>query len=97
MLIKYPNRRLYDTEASRYMTLTSIRSRVMEGEPVILKNSTCDITAETLVSFMLSDIRNGRLSPTADELRVFIRTYQGNQAKLRPVSEVTKAAKTKGV
>ena len=29
---KYPNRRLYDTAASRYITLRDIRQRVIEGE-----------------------------------------------------------------
>ena len=31
---KYPNRRLYDTAASRYITLRDIRQRVIEGEDI---------------------------------------------------------------
>lgn len=93
MLIRYPNRRLYDTEKSRYMTLETIRTRLMEGEPVVLHHSSCDITAELLVSLMAKDLRNGRPGPTADELREFIRGYQARAAKFRPVSQVTKSAR----
>lgn len=76
MLKKYPNRRLYDTEKARYMTLEGIRQRVMEGESVMMHNSHCDITASILVTLMASDIENGRVAPTADQLRAFIQSYQ---------------------
>jgi len=29
---KYPNRRLYDTEVSRYITISDLRQLIIEGE-----------------------------------------------------------------
>jgi len=43
---KYPNRRLYDTEESRYITLTDIRDLVIEDRDLLVidKSSGDDIT-----------------------------------------------------
>ena len=43
---KYPNRRLYDTEESRYITLADIRNLVVDGRELIVvdKRSGDDIT-----------------------------------------------------
>ena len=51
---KYPNRRLYDTEESRYITLADIRRLVLEEIDfvVIDKNSQQDITRNILLQVM---------------------------------------------
>lgn len=48
---KYPNRRLYDTDESRYITLDDIRRLVVEERPfsVIDKKSGTDITRRILL------------------------------------------------
>jgi polyhydroxyalkanoate synthesis repressor PhaR len=48
---KYPNRRLYDTEESRYITLSDIRRLVVEDLPftVIDQKSGEDITRSILL------------------------------------------------
>jgi polyhydroxyalkanoate synthesis repressor PhaR len=48
---KYPNRRLYDTAESRYITLADIRDIVMQGHgiTVIDKQTGCDITRSILL------------------------------------------------
>ena len=34
---KYPNRRLYDTNSSAYITLTEVRQLVMDCEPFVVR------------------------------------------------------------
>ena len=48
---KYPNRRLYDTEESRYITLSDIRRLVLDKVDfvVIDKKSQADITSSILL------------------------------------------------
>ena len=52
---KYPNRRLYDTEQSRYITLSDIRKLVMRGSDfqVVDSNSSEDLTRSILLQIML--------------------------------------------
>ena len=40
---KYPNRRLYDTDTSAYITLSEVRQLVMDCEPFVV----CDANSET--------------------------------------------------
>ena len=51
LIKKYPNRRLYDTEESRYITLGDVRQLVIEERPfvVIDKKSERDITRSVLL------------------------------------------------
>ena len=48
---KYANRRLYDTEASRHVTLDGIRQLVASGEDVVVVDDTTgqDITRNILL------------------------------------------------
>lgn len=48
---KYPNRRLYDTAASRYITLRDVRQQVIEGEDlqVVDARNGQDITRSILL------------------------------------------------
>ena len=47
---KYPNRRLYDTDTSTYITLSQVRQLVMDNEPFVV----CDAkTGEDLTRSIL--------------------------------------------
>lgn len=78
---KYPNRRLYDTEESRYITLSEIRQLVQEGIPfkVIERKTQSDITTQVLLQVIgdLESRGNGLLS--AELLSALIRRYQSGQ------------------
>lgn len=74
---KYPNRRLYDTEASRYITVADVRDLVMQGVDfkVIDANSNDDITRPTLLQIILEQESGGQPLFTADILSKMIRFY----------------------
>lgn len=52
---KYSNRRLYDTEASRYITLEELAQRVRDGADVVVLDAKTgsDLTQATLVQLIL--------------------------------------------
>lgn len=58
---KYPNRRLYDTEESRYITLTDIRDLVLRSEifVVIDKKSGTDISRSVLLQVISEQEQHG--------------------------------------
>lgn len=76
---KYPNRRLYDTEKSRYITLSDIRKLVMRGSPfqVIDSNSSEDLTRSILLQIMLEEESGGQPLFSAKMLAQIIRFYGG--------------------
>ncbi|UCC51539.1 MAG: hypothetical protein JSV68_20905 [Anaerolineaceae bacterium] len=51
---RYPNRKLYDTEAKRYITLDGIAKLIREGEEVVVVDHTTDedLTAVTLTQII---------------------------------------------
>jgi polyhydroxyalkanoate synthesis repressor PhaR len=77
---KYPNRRLYDTELSRYITFSDIRALVMKGIEfqVLDKNSNEDLTRATLLQIMLEEESGGKPLFTANMLAQIIRFYGGS-------------------
>jgi len=76
---KYPNRRLYDTEQSRYITLSDIRKLVMRGSPfqVVDSNSSEDLTRAILLQIMLEEESGGQPLFSAKMLAQIIRFYGG--------------------
>ena len=76
---KYPNRRLYDTEQSRYITLTSLRELVMKGVEfkVIDTNSEEDLTRSILLQIMLDEESGGQPLFSTKMLSQIIRFYGG--------------------
>jgi polyhydroxyalkanoate synthesis repressor PhaR len=60
-IIKYANRRLYDTAFSRYTTLAEVRSLITREIPirVIDKDSRRDLTDWTLVQMLLEQLQEG--------------------------------------
>jgi polyhydroxyalkanoate synthesis repressor PhaR len=76
---KYPNRRLYDTEVSRYITLADVRSLVMAGVEfrVVDTSNDDDITRAILLQIMLEEESGGEPLFTANMLAQIIRFYGG--------------------
>lgn len=74
---KYPNRRLYDTAVSRYITLESIRQLVLRGEDfkVIDKRSGDDITRSILLQVISEQEEGGDPIFRTEVLRNIIRFY----------------------
>lgn len=74
---KYPNRRLYDTEISRYITLEEIRQLVLRGEnfTVVDKRSGRDITRTVLLQVISEQEEGGNPIFSTTVLRNIIRFY----------------------
>lgn len=74
---KYANRRLYDTEASRHVTLDGIRQLVAAGEDVVVIDDTTgqDITRSILLQVISEQEQGGRPILSADMLKQIIRFY----------------------
>ena len=76
---KYPNRRLYDTVESRYITLSDIRRLVIERVDfvVIDKKSQEDITRSILLQVIAEQEHGGEPLMSRDFLSQIIRSYGG--------------------
>lgn len=74
---KYPNRRLYDTEESRYITLADIRDLVLRKVDftVIDKKSGADITRSILLQVISEQEQHGDAVMSRDFLSQVIRSY----------------------
>ena len=76
---KYPNRRLYDTEVSRYITLADVRDLVMNCAEfrVVDAANDSDITRSILLQIMLEEETGGEPLFSATMLAQIIRFYGG--------------------
>ena len=74
---KYPNRRLYDTDTSTYITLAEVKSLVMENEPFVVRDVKTgeDLTRSILLQIILEEEANGSPMFTAPVLANVIRFY----------------------
>lgn len=74
---KYPNRRLYDTEISRYITLDEVRELVMQNVKfsVLDKNTSEDITRSILLQVIAEQEESGNPIFTPELLTRIIRFY----------------------
>lgn len=74
---KYPNRRLYDTEISRYITLEEVRQLVLTGEDfrIIDKRTKKDITRSILLQVIAEQEEGGDPIFTSEVLTQVIRFY----------------------
>jgi len=74
---KYPNRRLYDTELSRYITLVDLQELVIAGEPFVVRDTSSgeDITRTILLQIIAEQESGGDPLFTTDILTRFIRFY----------------------
>jgi polyhydroxyalkanoate synthesis repressor PhaR len=85
---KYPNRRLYDTSESRYITLADIRRLVLEHIPfkVIDKTTQQDITRSILLQ-VISEQESAAPMLTRELLATLVRCQSLDTAALRPALE----------
>lgn len=77
LIKKYPNRRLYDTEESRYITLADVQRLMLNGTDVkvIDTQSGEDITRGILIQIITEQEAGGNPLFTTDMLTRFIRFY----------------------
>jgi polyhydroxyalkanoate synthesis repressor PhaR len=69
---KYPNRRLYDTTESRYITLEDLAARIKAGSDVLVQDATSgvDLTQVTLTQIILESRGGAKLLPVPLLLRL---------------------------
>lgn len=74
---KYPNRRLYDTDTSSYITLSEVKQLVMDSEPFVVRDAKTgeDLTRSILLQIILEEEANGSPMFTAPVLASVIRFY----------------------
>ena len=74
---KYPNRRLYDTTVSSYITLEDVRKLVLNGEEfqVIDARSKADITRSILLQIIMEQEEDGEPIFSQEVLAQIIRFY----------------------
>jgi polyhydroxyalkanoate synthesis repressor PhaR len=74
---KYPNRRLYDTNTSSYITLTEVKQLVMSNEPVVVKDAKSgeDLTRSILLQIILEEEAGGAPMFSETVLANIIRFY----------------------
>lgn len=74
---KYPNRRLYDTDISRYITLEEIRQLVLQGVRFRVEDKTTsdDITRSILLQVISEQEEGGNPIFTTEMLQFIIKFY----------------------
>src|ERR1700761_6152093 len=77
LIKKYPNRRLYDTETSTYITLTDVKQLVLDQEDfkVIDAKSNEDLTRAILLQIILEEESGGGPMFSSSMLSQIIRFY----------------------
>ena len=77
LIKKYPNRRLYDTQTSTYITLADVKQLVLAGESftVIDAKSSEDLTRSILLQIILDEESGGVPMFSANMLSQVIRFY----------------------
>ena len=74
---KYPNRRLYDTDTSTYITLSEVKALVMASEPIVVRDAKTgdDLTRSILLQIILEEEAGGAPMFTEAVLANIIRFY----------------------
>lgn len=77
LIKKYPNRRLYDTKTSSYITLVDVKNLVLKFEEfqVVDAKSGEDLTRAILLQIILEEEAGGAPMFSSDVLTQFIRFY----------------------
>ena len=77
LIKKYPNRRLYDTRTSAYITLADVKELVLKQEEfqVVDAKTGDDLTRSILLQIILDEESGGSPMFTSDVLSQFIRFY----------------------
>lgn len=74
---KYPNRRLYDTETSTYITLAEVKQLVLDAQPFVVRDAKTneDLTRSILLQIILEEEAGGAPMFTEAALANIIRFY----------------------
>jgi polyhydroxyalkanoate synthesis repressor PhaR len=77
LIKKYPNRRLYDTQTSSYITLTDVKQLVLDADDftVVDAKTNEDLTRSILLQIILEEEANGAPMFTSGALSQIIRYY----------------------
>ena len=77
LIKKYPNRRLYDTKTSSYITLADVKQMVLKQEDfqVVDAKSSDDLTRQILLQIILEEESGGMPMFSSDVLSQMIRSY----------------------
>jgi polyhydroxyalkanoate synthesis repressor PhaR len=77
ILKKYPNRRLYDTETSSYITLADVKRMVMSGQAFVVRDAKTadDLTRSILLQIILEEETGGVPMFSSQSLAQIIRFY----------------------
>lgn len=77
VLKKYPNRRLYDTETSSYITLADVKRMVLDGETFEVRDAKTgdDLTRSILLQIILEEETGGVPMFSTQTLAQIIRFY----------------------
>ena len=77
LIKKYPNRRLYDTQTSSYITLTDVKQLVLDADEctVVDAKSNEDLTRAILLQIILEEEANGAPMFSSAVLAQIIRYY----------------------
>ena len=77
LIKKYPNRRLYDTKTSTYITLADVKKLVLDGQgfQVVDDKTKEDLTRSILLQIILEEENGGAPMFSSDILTQFIRSY----------------------
>ena len=77
VLKKYPNRRLYDTETSSYITLSDVKKMVMLGKAFVVRDAKTgeDLTRSILLQIILEEETGGVPMFSSQSLAQIIRFY----------------------
>lgn len=77
LIKKYPNRRLYDTQTSSYITLADVKQLVLENEEfnVVDAKTNEDLTRSILLQIILEEESNGTPMFSSNALAQIIRYY----------------------
>jgi polyhydroxyalkanoate synthesis repressor PhaR len=77
VLKKYPNRRLYDTETSSYITLADVKKMVLTGQDFVVRDAKTsdDLTRSILLQIILEEETGGVPMFSSQMLAQIIRFY----------------------
>lgn len=81
VLKKYPNRRLYDTQNSSYITLADVKAMVLAGQDFVVRDAKTseDLTRSILLQIILEEETGGVPMFSSQTLAQIIRFYGHSQ------------------
>lgn len=77
LIKKYPNRRLYDTQTSSYITLGDVKQLVLSGDRIVVEDAKSreDLTRSILLQIILEEEAGGTPLFSSEMLAQMIRFY----------------------